>query len=214
MTFTTATLHYFDIEGFPSTAALGENLNLFLKDAGIDFTYIRHKHDEWPAMKEDLTKNKNVPHATMPFVEVNGKVFNKTAPTLRYLSKQLGKYNGDNDEESYRLDTVADVTRDHFGSYAPLFKSTDEEKIKEHFEKDTKKYLAAYNNIYAQTEGPFILGEKISYADFLVYHNIDDDRNAWKHTDLLEKEYPHVAKFGKAFTQRPNLVNYFASLKN
>lgn len=73
-----------------ATAALGENLNLFLKDAGIDFTYIRHKHAEWPAIKEDLIKNKNLPFATMPFIEVNGKVFTKTAPTLRYLSKQLG----------------------------------------------------------------------------------------------------------------------------
>lgn len=54
------------------------------------------------------------------------------------------------------------MTRDHFGAYAPFFKNTDEEQLKEHFEKDTKKYLGVYNTIYAQSEGPFILGEKVS----------------------------------------------------
>lgn len=125
--------------------------------------YIRHTHAEWPEIKEDLTKNKKVLHPTMPFVEVNGKYFNKTAPTMRYLSKQLGKYEGANDEESYHLDVVSDIVRDQFGSLFPLFFSKDEEKLQEHFEKDVKKYLAAYERIYAQNGGPYILGEKVSF---------------------------------------------------
>jgi hypothetical protein len=74
-----------------ATAALGENLNLFLKDAGVDFTYQRVSSGEWTAIKEDLV-NKNVASPTLPIVEVDGKVFTKTVPTLRYLSKKLGKY--------------------------------------------------------------------------------------------------------------------------
>ncbi|KAI8331699.1 class gamma glutathione S-transferase [Chlamydoabsidia padenii] len=215
MAFTTATLHYFDIQGKPSTAAWGENLNLFLRDAGIEFTYIRHEGSEWPALKKDLIENKKVAHATMPFVEIDGKVYNKTVPALRYLSKRLGKYRGANDEEEYLLDVVSDIFRDHFGSYGPLFKSTDKEKLQEHFEKDTIKYLAAYDTIYAQNKtGPYVLGENISYADFLVYHMIDDDNFALRdHYDLIQKDYPNVANFIQAFTQRPNLVNYFSSLK-
>lgn len=186
MAITSIILHYFNFENFPgksecdskralrvlmmvnsfstiATTGLGEHLNLFLKDTGIEMKYIRHTHAEWPAIKEDLVNNKKVLHPTMPFVEVNGKYFNKTAPTMRYLSKQLGKYEGANDEENYQLDAVSDIVRDHFGSLYPLFFSKDDEKLREHFEKDTKKYLAAYENIFAQKGGPYILGENVSF---------------------------------------------------
>lgn len=77
------------------TTGFGENLNLFLRDAGIEFEYIRYPWEEWPAIKDDLAVAKGLGHITMPILEINGKVFNKTFPTLRYLSKQLGKCGAD-----------------------------------------------------------------------------------------------------------------------
>ncbi|ORZ17708.1 class gamma glutathione S-transferase [Absidia repens] len=214
MTLTNVTLHYFKLGDKPSSCGWGENLNLLLKDAGVDFEYVRSDFSNWEQDKADFIKNKNIPHPTLPLVEVNGTFYNKTVPTMRFLSKKLGKYAGANDEEEYRLDTVADIVRDHFGSYGPLFRSTDQEKLKEHFEKDTKKYLAAYNNIYGEKDGAYILGDEISYADFLVYHMIDDDNYALRdHFELIQKDYPNVARFIKAFIQRPKLVDYLASLK-
>ncbi|KAI8092645.1 class gamma glutathione S-transferase [Halteromyces radiatus] len=199
------TLHYFDIEGKPSTSALGENLNLLLKDSGIEYTYLRHKRDEWAPIKEDISKKVN--HPTMPFIELDGKVYNKTVPTMRYLCKKLGKYLPANDDDLYTVEVVADVVRDHYGTTMPVFRCEDEEKLKEHFERDTTKYLNAYESIYQHKEGPYILGEEITYADFLVYHVIQDD-NALKHV----QGYPHVAKFVETFSQRPNLAEYIASL--
>ncbi|KAI8092647.1 class gamma glutathione S-transferase [Halteromyces radiatus] len=199
------TLHYFYIEGMPSTVALGENLNLLLKDSGVEYTYLRHKGDEWVSIKQDISKK--VAHPTMPFIELDGKVYNKTVPTMRYFSKKLGKYLPANDDDQYTLEVAADVVRDHHSTMSPLFRCEDEEKWKEHFEKDTTKYLNAYESIYQQNEGPYILGEEITYADFLVYHILQDDR-ALKHV----QGYPHLAKFVEAFSQRPNLAAYIASL--
>ncbi|CAO3598435.1 unnamed protein product [Absidia cylindrospora] len=214
MALTNVTLHYFILSDKPSTCGWGENLNLLLKDAGVDFEYVRSDFSNWEQIKADFIENKNIPHPTLPLVEVNGTSYNKTVPTMRFLSKKLGKYGGANDEEEYRLDTVGDIVRDHFGSYGPLFRSTDEEKLKEHFEKDTKKYLAAYNNIYGEKDGVYILGDEISYADFLVYHMLDDDNYALRdHFELIQKDYPNVARFIKAFIQRPKLADYLASLK-
>jgi hypothetical protein len=70
---------------------LGENINLLLKDAGVDYTYRRISHDEWKDIKEDLIK-KNVACPTAPFVEVDGKILTKSVPAMRYLSKKLGKF--------------------------------------------------------------------------------------------------------------------------
>ncbi|ORZ10085.1 class gamma glutathione S-transferase 2 [Absidia repens] len=215
MTLTNVTLHYFNFKTKPSTAGFGENLNLLLKDAGVDFKYVRFDYWNWHQDRVDFAKNKNIPHLTLPLVEIDGVSYNKTVPTMRFLSKKLGKYTGDNDEEEYRLDAVADIVRDHFGSYIELFVSTDQEKLKEHFENDTKKYLAAYNNIYGENDGAYILGDEISYADFLVYHILDEDNYALRdHFELIEKDYPNVARFIKTFIQRPKLADYLASLKN
>ncbi|KAI8092646.1 class gamma glutathione S-transferase 2 [Halteromyces radiatus] len=199
------TLHYFVFEGEPSIAFLGENLNLLLKDSGVEYTYVRHKYADWPSIKKELSEKMIYP--TMPYIELDGKLYNKTAPTMRYLCKKLGKYLPANDDDQYILEVAADVTRDHYGTRLPLYRCEDKEKWKEHFEKDTTKYLNAYESIYQQNEGPYILGEEITYADFLVYHIIQDD-NALKHV----QGYPHVAKFIDAFSQRPNLTEYIASL--
>ncbi|KAI8084993.1 class gamma glutathione S-transferase 2 [Halteromyces radiatus] len=208
MTITSVSLHYFDLADKPPTVGYGENLNLLLKDSGIDYTYDRYDLSGWPEMKADLAK-RSVLHPTMPYVEVDGKTLAKTVPTMRYLARKLGKYMGSNDDENYILECVADSVRDHFGTWVVLVRCDDQEKLKEHFEKDTIKYLGIYDTIYGRNEGPYILGEEISYADFLVYHMLDDDFIALKHVE----DYPNVAKFVKAFTKRPNLAPYFDSLK-
>ncbi|SAM05187.1 hypothetical protein [Absidia glauca] len=219
MTFTNAKLHYFIFQNKPATAGFGEILNLFLKDAGIEFEYVRYTWEEWPTIKDDLAVAKGLGHVTMPILEINGKVFNKTAPTLRYLSKQLGKYHGASAEEDHHLDVASDIFRDHLGTFGPLFRCTDEEKLREHFEKDTKKYLAAYETLYAEKDnGPYLLGENVSYADFLVYHLIDDESFALRdQCDLIhviQQDYKHVAAFIQAFNERPNLSAYLSSLKS
>lgn len=80
---------------------------------------------------------------------------------MYYLYWKTGKYMGANDEEEYQLEAVADIVRDQFGSYGPLFRCTDQDKLKEHFEKDTKKFLEVYNRIYGKNDGPYILGEEV-----------------------------------------------------
>lgn len=37
------------------------------------------------------------------------------------------------------------------------------------------KYYALLEKYYSETEGPYLLGDKITYADFAVYQSIDND---------------------------------------
>ncbi|ORZ09520.1 class gamma glutathione S-transferase [Absidia repens] len=209
MIFESVTLHYFDyLPGKKKTAALGENIHLLLKDAGLQYTYIRHKNNEWPEIRQDMIENKKIFSPTMPFVEVDGFAFNKTAPAMRYLSKKLGKYGGKNEEEEYTLDAIADCTHDYWRAILPVFFATDEAILNEHMEKTTLKYLDIFERAFAaDPSGPYILGLELSYADILVYHVLDDDNALGK-----AKEYPHLAAFIESFTLRPNLVDYFNTL--
>jgi hypothetical protein len=75
-----------------ATSGFGEFLNLFLKDAGVDFEYVRFEYANWDHDKADFAKDKNLLNLTLPVVEVDGKYINKTVPVMRYLSKKLGKY--------------------------------------------------------------------------------------------------------------------------
>lgn len=40
----------------------------------------------------------------------------------------------------------------------------------------TPKYYALVGKYYAETEGPYLLGEKVTYADFAIYQIMDNDR--------------------------------------
>ncbi|KAI8062878.1 class gamma glutathione S-transferase [Gongronella butleri] len=203
----TVTLHYFVINGMKSSRALGENVNLMLKDSGEKYEYLRHTGEEWKELKAKMQKE-GIHAATMPMVEIDGKFYNKTTPTMRYLARKLGKYGGASEEQWHYLDSLADCTLDWFHSYRVFFREREPEAYKKHIEEDTKKYLGIFDAVYGQHGGPYILGEEISYVDFLVYHNIDDD-HAW---DLV-KDYPNVAKFVQAFESRPNLAEYLIKVK-
>lgn len=48
---------------------------------------------------------------------------------------------------------------------------------------------------------------KISYADFLIYHLLDDDLALDRLTDS-----PNLIKFVESFEQRPNIKKYLATL--
>ncbi|ORX58126.1 class gamma glutathione S-transferase 2 [Hesseltinella vesiculosa] len=203
---TKVTLHYFVIPTAKPTMALGENVNLMLKDSGLTYEYLRHTREEWLELKKKMAEQ-NIYASTMPAVEIDGKFYAKTLPTMRYLSCKLGKYGGSDDEQRHYLDTLADTCSDWFHSYRQFFRGGEEEALKKHVEEDTKKFLGIFENVYGVNDGPFILGSEISYVDFLVYHNMDDDRAL-----DLAKTYTNLARFIEAIQQRPNLSEYFTSL--
>jgi hypothetical protein len=120
------TLYYF-IAGGSLTLARGENVKLFLVDAGLDHEYIRiqNREKEWPPMKEQLIQD-GYYAASVPYIKLGDKVFGRTIPIMRYLSIKLGrKYHGTNDEEDYHLDVVSDLTNDWFESLKNAFRGDE-----------------------------------------------------------------------------------------
>ncbi|CAO3625737.1 unnamed protein product [Mucor hiemalis] len=194
------TLYYFTV-GAKATTARGENVKLMLEDAGLDHEYIRvnradgsYEEKRAQAVKEGLFS------ATLPYIEVGGKRFGKTVPIMRYISVKLGnKYHGSTDEENQLLDCIADITNDWFESLKNSFFGSEEQKIKQR-DVTTPKYIDTFEKYYSVENGPYILGEKISYADFLVYHMIDDDSARDRLGDS-----PNLTKFVEAFEERPNI---------
>ncbi|KAI8091248.1 uncharacterized protein B0P05DRAFT_577324 [Gilbertella persicaria] len=191
------------------TLACGENIKLLLVDAGLEHEYVRLEGGEsWKEKKKMLEKEKGQ--------GVQLKRLFKTVPVMRYISAKLNyRYHGSTPEENHFINMIPELVESWLMS---LKNATLNSKIRmpiknesrqDHVDIESSKQLAMFNKYYLDYPGPFLVGEKIIYADFLINHMLDDD-------DCLDelKHYPQLATFVEAFKQRPNLNSYLASLRH
>ncbi|KAI8638494.1 glutathione S-transferase [Parasitella parasitica] len=200
-------LHYFTVVKGSTTMGRGEFIRLLLEDAGIDFEYIRHTFAEWKDLKQELIAKK-IPAPTMPYITVDGKYFGKTIPVIRYICRKLGKYEGSNDEEKQLLDVYLDIVMDWASSWSSVSfgEGTPESKIKLYKETQAPNMYKVFEDILSNTEGPYLLGKEISYADFLLYHMMEDDGSP-----IDAASQPHLSRFVNEIEKRPNMAKYFAT---
>ncbi|KAL4911894.1 glutathione S-transferase [Aspergillus aurantiobrunneus] len=185
----------------------GEVLNLFLKDAGIAKKDIFYPWDEsWPAASDNLTQQDITRTGLLPALEYKGSSYTQHIPTLRFLARELGAYDGETSREKYVVDAVADIYIDwreqwvgNLGGKNPDYRT-----------KIAPKYYAVIGKFYADTPGPYLLGDRITYADFAVYQSIDNDRR----TGSLPESLPEpLVKLQEAIEARPNIAEYIKANK-
>ncbi|KAM0458903.1 hypothetical protein ACHAPV_005893 [Trichoderma viride] len=67
---------------------------------------------------------------------------------------------------------------------------------------------------YAEIDGPYLLGDKITYADFAVYQSLDNDQRTGTLPARTIMGYDlanlstSITKFKETFEQRPNIAQY------
>ncbi|KAE8344905.1 hypothetical protein BDV24DRAFT_148744 [Aspergillus arachidicola] len=148
------------------------SLRLFLKDAGVEFNDVRYPYDDtWPAASAVLKEKGLSVTGRVPVLEYEGKILTQHLAILRYLARELGEYDGNTSLEKYFLDAVADVYNDwriqwvnNLGNVTDKFRN-----------EVVPDYYNVLGRFYAQQEGPYLLGERITYTDFVVYQSIDND---------------------------------------
>lgn len=180
----------------------GEVLNLFLKDAGVDIKEVRYPWDDtWPETSKKLQQQGITRTGKVPALEYNGTILTQHIPILRYLARELGGYDGETSIEKYTVDAVADIYIDWRFQWVANIKGATEQ-YKNEFLPEYYKILAQY---YSDRPGPYLLGDKITYADFAVYQSLDND----KRIGTLPSTIPDpLVKFQQAFEERPNIKEY------
>ncbi|GKZ16507.1 hypothetical protein AbraIFM66951_000262 [Aspergillus brasiliensis] len=188
--------HYLDI----GRLGRGEVLRLFLKDAGIEFSEVRYPYDEnWPQISKQLQEQGISRTGLVPALEYKGKILTQHIPILRYLSRDLGRYDGETSWEKYIVDAVADIYIDWRSEWVSNFMHPSEKYKTE----STPKYYALVGKYYAETEGPYLLGEKVTYADFAIYQIMDNDRR----TGTIVEDLPQsLVRFMDVFEKRENIA--------
>ncbi|KGO76967.1 Glutathione S-transferase/chloride channel, C-terminal [Penicillium italicum] len=191
--------HYLDI----GRLGRGEVVNLFLKDAGLDYKEVRYPYDNtWPETSKKLRQSGLTRTGQLPALEYGGSVITQGdtqhIPILRYLSRELGAYDGTTNWEKYLVDAVADIYIDWRSQWVANLKAASESYKKE----SAPAYYNLLAQYYSDVEGPYLLGDKITYADFAVYQSIDNDTRTGTIPDTLP---PALTKLVEAFEARPNV---------
>ncbi|KAI9245365.1 glutathione S-transferase, partial [Phascolomyces articulosus] len=196
-----------------SVFGFGEPIKLLLEDAKVPHEYTQLTLSEMSEIKPKLIAAGNH-FGAVPAIDFGDGEYNGASiPLLRLLTRKLGKYvKYTNDEkEEYFLDSASDFSIDwHLTAGETLFNQDDPTKREEYKTKVADKHYSRFDYVYGLHDGPYILGNEITYVDFLTYHIIDSDaRN--KCSELLKK-YPNLIKLVEAIKNRPNLQSHFKSL--
>ncbi|RCH95649.1 hypothetical protein CU098_001948, partial [Rhizopus stolonifer] len=83
-------------------------------------------------------------------------------------------------------------------------------EAKQNYVKTQKpKWYEMFEKYYQQnSKGPYILGDRITYMDFMVYHLIDDEESI-----PTLSNYPSLKLLVEEFEKRPKIKEYLDSLK-
>lgn len=180
-----------------------EPIRLCLEDAGIQYKLEEIPLDwtTWPKHKADLM-SKGYACGTLPIMDLEGRKYSQTNAILTYLCRRLGKYLGNDIEEQYKVNQAADLCADWYTARIIAFVSGKDTYF-QHIEGKGRHFLSVADALLSETAGPYLLGDKITFADFLLFQNARDEYTAPKLVD-----YPHIHALGKALVQRPNIQKY------
>ncbi|KAL2351514.1 glutathione S-transferase [Cryomyces antarcticus] len=204
------TIHYFDFQ----SRGRGQVVRLLWEDAGIAYTDVRYSFDEYPQYKKSKIEDMN-PTATIPVVELNGKILTQSYAILRHFARQLGAYDGETEDEKYWADAMCDIVLDWRTLFIQAFFSPDKDKTyPAHQKGDQANFLKAMQQHLTSSDlsnsGPFIIGNKITYADLVLYQ-ICHDENLTQNGRAGLKDYPRLAKLIDAVEGRENIKKFLQS---
>eukprot|EP00659_Diplonema_papillatum_P016356 gene16356-25072_t len=202
-----ARLHYFDIRG------LGQPVRLLLSELEIDFEEVRHTPETWPKAKIEGIESGLLTFGQLPALEywnANGELTTlvQSVAIMNYLGRVHGLTRA-TDAELAKIDVIAGGVGDvkkRYGAMAYNKNVLDDPSVLEGYKKDIATWTPFFEKA---VKGPFVLGEKFSVADILLFDLLD--------TCILRPEpsalnkQPKLATLFKAVAMRPGIRKYLTS---
>ncbi|KAL5516286.1 hypothetical protein EMCRGX_G001573 [Ephydatia muelleri] len=176
--------------GYWKIRGLAQPIRLLLKFTGTDFEDVRYEfgpapdysRDQWLAVKETLGYDfPNLPYYS------DGKVkLTQSGAILRYIAKVNG-LSGADDTEAAVIDMLANEVADLKQAFTGLVYNPNMESLKADWLVGVKPKLQRFSK-YLGTRS-WLVGEKISYADFLFYETLEGHRSF---QPALFDDYPNL----------------------
>lgn len=203
-------IHYFDFK----SRGRGQVVRLMWEDAGIAYDDTRYSFEEYPDYKKTRITEMN-PTTNIPVIDLNGRILTQSYAILRHFARQLGRYDGETEEEKYWADAMCDIVIDWRSLFIEAFFSDNmEETYPEHQRTARPRFLEALETHLKthdlSTSGPYITGKNITYADMVLYQ-VCHDENLTQEGRKGLKDYPRLAELVNAVEARPNVKAFLQS---
>ncbi|KAI9481170.1 MAG: glutathione S-transferase [Benjaminiella poitrasii] len=129
-----------------------------------------------------------------------------TLSSMRYISRKLSRHDGKTEEEKLLVGNIADNMADWYTKWVKVYFGGNEEASKKYKEEYLVEQLKRHEKYLSNTTGPYLLGEEPTYADFYLFHILEDNG-----MPVDAEKFPHMTAFVEAIENRPNLKKYLAS---
>ena len=185
---------------FPLNGRAGA-IRALLAHAEADWQNEVVEFNAWPALKPTM------PNAHLPCLELeDGTKMGESIHILRYLGAKHGYY-PDDPLQAQQADEIIETAQDVFGKVGPLYFGPPENReagFKALFETHLPKFLDFIDKRCGN--GAFLVGEKLSIADFYVAGTLyactlNNDASflpAEMRSAMLEK-YPNFKAYGERY---------------
>ena len=156
-------LHYFSGYG------RGEAIRMALSHAKAPYENVFY------SFGEDFAKLKasgNLEFGQVPVVEIDGKFYSQSVSILRFVGMKYGYYTTDNPEVSWAIDSTIDSLTDIMNAFYKAAFADEAAKadlFKTYFGTTLPQWLTATSKrLHANSSKNFIVGDKITIADFAI----------------------------------------------
>eukprot|EP00440_Ansanella_granifera_P003964 gb/GFBE01004303.1/.p1 GENE.gb/GFBE01004303.1/~~gb/GFBE01004303.1/.p1 ORF type:complete len:227 (+),score=83.91 gb/GFBE01004303.1/:1-681(+) len=190
----TMKLSYFDIRG------LAEVTRLIFAAAGVEYEDKRYplsfgtpgdfstiKRDEFDAAKAAGEFDAGL--GKVPVLECDGVKVGQSKAIERFVAKKVGLM-GSNDIEALQIDSlcchVVDI-KDAYKAAKEAGKDDKDAAMKKWFEETLPEFLAKVEKSLPAAPGPWLVGDKISYADVTYYYFLLDCKGFFDDTAAAAK---------------------------
>ncbi|VDK61941.1 unnamed protein product [Onchocerca ochengi] len=187
-------LTYFSIRG------LAEPIRLFLVDQDIKFIDDRIAKDDFSSIKSQFQ------FGQLPCLYDGDQQIVQSGAILRHLARKYN-LNGENEMETTYIDMFCEGVRDLHVKYTRMIYMAYETEKDPYIKSILPGELAKFEKLLA-TRGNgrnLILGDKISYADYALFEELDVHQILDPH--CLDK-FPLLKAFHQRMKDRPKLKEY------
>ncbi|KAM5353893.1 hypothetical protein ACJ41O_000543 [Fusarium nematophilum] len=220
---------------WPTIPGRGELIRLLFEEAGVAYSDVAKSPDQaTPVVMSHISASNlgdahNPPPLAPPILKHGDLVISQTPNILLYVAPRLGLAPREG-HGVYHLNQIALTILDglvgelhdtHHPIAVGLYYEDQKEEARrksKHFVEDRlPKFLGYVQRVLdAETsgEGPWLYGDRLTYADLVLFQCLDGTRYAFpKAVEKLEKsgKYGGVFKLYEAVKERPNISKYLES---
>jgi len=163
--------------------------------------------DDWATMKE---KTK---YGCVPVAEIDGKEYAQGLALANYFAK-LAKLYPEDPLEALKTDEISQLREDLLVPETQVYLEKDEkvqaEKGKKMFDETYPRYLRYFENYLKESSGNFVIGNKLSMADIVIYEGTTTISQL--NPDLFKK-YPLLVKHRDTIAAEDGIKQYLAQSK-